>query len=198
MSKIWDILKKVGSSVIENVVPGGSLVIDAVNAFLPDDSKLPATATGLQAYSAVMSLPAEQQAEVFNKQLDVDLTFIKESSATMQAMLTADATNPQSTRAKIAWWAFVFTAVFSGIVGAVIVWAYGFAIYKQDADLVKQVVDGWPFVLAILTAVTGTFSLLLRAYFGILQKEHEQKVAGATGNFKPGAIESIIGAMSRR
>ncbi|BAV81068.1 hypothetical protein [Vibrio phage CKB-S1] len=198
MSKVWDILKAVGTGVIANVVPGGAGVIELVNTFLDDDKKLPANATGQQAQDAINTLPPEAQSQLLNKQLDIRLEDIKQSHDTLRTMLTSDATSTHTTRPWIAKWSFVFTAVFSGVVGAIVIGAYAWAIGTRDADLVKAVTDGWPFVLAVMGAVTGTFSLLLRAYFGLLSKEHEQKVGAASGNFKPGAIATIMGAIGKR
>ncbi|AAQ96494.1 hypothetical protein [Vibrio phage VP16T] len=195
MTNVWDIVKAVGSAVISEAVPGGGLVLDAINYFLDDDKKLPLTATGAQAQAAIKALSPEQQSALLAKQLDVKIEDIRQSHDTLRTMLDADKDNPQTTRPWIAKWAFVFTALFSGVVGAVVIGAYAYAVGKQDVELVKAIMDGWPFVLAVLTAVTGTFSLLLRAYFGMLSKEHECRVGAATGNYKPSAMSGLIAAM---
>ncbi|AAQ96558.1 hypothetical protein [Vibrio phage VP16C] len=195
MTNVWDIVKTVGSAVISHAVPGGGLVLDLINGFLDDDKKLPVTATGEQAMRAIQSLDPAQQSALLSKQLDVKIEDIKQSHDTLRTMLNADKDNPQTTRPWIAKWAFVFTALFSGVVGLVIIVAYAYAVYRQDVELVKAIVDGWPFVLGILTAVTGTFSLLLRAYFGVLTKEHENRIGAATGRYKPSAISGLLAAM---
>jgi len=59
---LGDILKTVGSGLIKTLVPGGGLLIDAVNGFLPDDKKLPNTATGQDAQNAINTLTPEQKA----------------------------------------------------------------------------------------------------------------------------------------
>ena len=74
---LGDILKTVGSGLIKTLVPGGGLLIDAVNGFLPDDKKLPNDATGEQAQSAIDSLPPEQRASVLKKEYDVKIEQIK-------------------------------------------------------------------------------------------------------------------------
>ncbi|AUR81594.1 TMhelix containing protein [Vibrio phage 1.009.O._10N.261.51.C9] len=198
MASVWEVVKTVGAGVISSVVPGGGAVIDVINMFLDDDKKLPATATGQQALDAIESLPPEAQVQVLNKQLDVKLEEIKQPHDSLRAMLTANATSTHTTRPWIAKWSFVFTAIFSGVVGLIVVCAYAYAVYKRDAALVAAVVDGWPFVLAVMGAVTGTFSILLRAYFGLLSKEHDAKVGAATGTFKPNAIASIMGALAKK
>ncbi len=198
MASVWEVVKTVGAGVISSVVPGGGAVIDVINMFLDDDKKLPATATGQQALDAIDSLPPEAQVQVLNKQLDVKLESIKQSHDSLRAMLAANANSTHTTRPWIAKWSFVFTAIFSGVVGLIVVCAYAYAVYKRDAALVAAVVDGWPFVLAVMGAVTGTFSILLRAYFGLLSKEHDAKVGAATGTFKPNAIASIMGALAKK
>ena len=96
--KLWDIVKTVGGSVVRNAVPGGGLLVDVVNEFLPDDKKLPAEATGSDIASAVDSLPAEQRAQLMAREFDVDITQIQESNSTLRAMLDADTKTPHTTR----------------------------------------------------------------------------------------------------
>ena len=61
--KLLDILGKVGGAVVKTMVPGGGLIIDVVNEFLPDDKKLPADATGSDMQAAVDKLPPDQRAQ---------------------------------------------------------------------------------------------------------------------------------------
>ena len=198
MAGFWDILKKVGTGIIANVVPGGAGMIELANTLLPDDKKLPADATGEQAQNAVMALPPEKRAEIMALEFEVELTEIKESHDTLRTMLTADATSTHTTRPAIARQAFAFSCWFNGFAGGVVLLAYAYAVYKQNATLLTAIVDGWPFVLAVMGAVTGTAAIIVRAYFGVLTKEHEQKVGAATGNFKPSAVASIMQAVGRR
>ena len=186
---IWDIVKKVGTGIISNA-PGGSLVLGAVNALLPDDKQLPTNATAEQLGDAVSSLPPEQRAEIMAKEFEVDITHIKESHSTVRAMLESDAKNPHSTRPYIAKHSFHILALVSAVI--VSLWAYG--IYTNKADLVKAVTDGWPFVLA----VTMPFSVLLQAYFGVLKREHKNKLDAAGGHAAPSGVAGMISAVLRR
>ena len=79
---IWNIVKGVGAGVISSV-PGGSLVLSAVNALLPNDKQLPNTATGEQLGNAVSNLPPDKQAEILSKEFDVDITQIEQSNSTL-------------------------------------------------------------------------------------------------------------------
>lgn len=75
--KLLDIIKKTGSSIIRDVVPGGGILIDAVNTLLPDNHKLPSTASGKDVENAITSLPPEQRAALLERQFDVDEALIK-------------------------------------------------------------------------------------------------------------------------
>ena len=99
---ILDIIKTVGSEIVRNVVPGGSLIVSAVNAFLPSGKKLNDSATGSDLQSAIDSLPADQRARLISQQFDVDQTWIKESGSTLRAAIEADTKTPHTTRPKIA------------------------------------------------------------------------------------------------
>lgn len=181
---LWDIAKTVGTGIIRNVVPGGSAIIDTVNAFLPDGGKLDGNATGEDIASAVQSLPAEQRVELMAKQFEVDITQIKESNSTVRVMLESDSANPHSTRPKIALGSF-YVIAFT-IVITIAMWAYGVAI--KDANLVKTVMDGWPFVVGVIAPLVT----LLWAYFGVLKQEHKQRMDAAGGRSTPSGIAGIL------
>lgn len=170
---LWDIIKTAGSAVISATVPGGAAVISLVNAVLPDDKKLPETATGDQVRGALSSLPPEQQSELMNKQFDVDITQIKESGSALRTMLESESKSTHSSRAFIAKGSFLAVAFIS----CALVIGWFFAVLTKDASLVKSVMDGWPFVAAI----TGFFTALLRAYFGILKGESKNRLDTASG-----------------
>ncbi len=188
--KIWDIVKTVGSGIIREVVPGGGLIVGAINALLPDDKKLSANATGEDVKSAVNSLPPEQRASVMEKEFDVDITQIKESHSTVRAMLEADTKSPHTTRPYIAKGAFHVVA-FTVIV-VVAVWAYGVSI--KDAALVKAVMDGWQFILAAI----GPFVVLLHSYFGVLKHEQKNKLDAANGAAIPASITGLLASVLSR
>lgn len=189
--KLWDIVKTVGSAALQVALPGtGSLIVGAVNELLPDDKKLPAGATGDDVIRAIASLPPEQQASIMEKEFDVEITQIKESNSTVRAMLESDAKNPHSTRPYIAKGAFHVVAF--AVIVAISVWAYG--VFIRDDDLVKAVMDGWQFVLAVI----GPLVTLLWAYFGVLKQEHKNRLDAANGSSTPGGIAGILSTVLKR
>lgn len=183
---LWNIVKTVGSGIISTMVPGGPLIVGAINAALPDDKRLPANATGLQAQDAISALPAAERVQIMDKQFDVDITQIKESHSTVRVMLESDAANPHTTRPYIAKHSFHVIAFT--ICLTVILWGYG--IYKADTDMVKTITEGWPFLLSAI----GPLVVLLQAYFGVLRKEHKQKMDAANGAAPPSGLAGLISA----
>lgn len=181
-----DVVKTVGSGVL-SVIPGGSAVLGVVNAFLPDEDKLPDNATANQVNAAVSNLTPGQRAEIMHKEFEVDITQIKESHSTVRAMLEADAKNPHSTRPYIAKHSFHLIAVISLITA--LMWAYG--VGAENDMLVKTVMNGWPFVLAIVSP----FVVLLKAYFGILKQENKNKLDAAQG-ITPTPIKGFAGVVN--
>jgi len=184
MSSLWDIVKTVGSGIISTAVPGGPLVVAAINAVLPDDQQLPETATGAQAQDAIATIPAEQRAALMDKQFEVELTTIRESHSTLRTMLESDAANPQSTRPYIAKHAFHIIALTS----IVIMIAWGYAVLAGKVAMVKQIQEGAIFVVAL----NGTLATLLLAYFGSIRKEHKQKMDAASGVSPPAGIAGLV------
>jgi uncharacterized protein (DUF2342 family) len=182
--KLWDVIKTVGSGIIREVVPGGGILVDAVNEFLPDDKKLPGNATGGDVNNALQSLPPADQARLLDKEFDVDLAQIRQSNETVRAMLEADARNPQSTRPRIALGAFRVVAF--AVVVAVSAWGYG--VFKSG-DPLAAASASWPFILSVI----GPFVILLHAYFGVLRSEQKNRLEAASG--RTGAT-GLVGAIS--
>ena len=156
--KLWDIIKTVGSAAIQVALPGvGSGIVAAVNAFLPDDNKLPSGATGDDINNAVSRLSPDQQASLMEKEFDVSITQIKESNSTVRAMLESDVKNPQSTRPYIAKGAFHVIA-FS-IIATMSSWVY--AVFMKDEELISNIMDGWQFILAVIGPLVTLYGLTL-------------------------------------
>ena len=186
MSNIWDIVKTVGSTALKVALPGtGSAIVGAINAFLPSDEKLPDGATGSDAQRAISKLSPDAQAKVMAKQFDVDIERLRQRYGTVQTMLTADATMQQTTRPYIAKGAF--HVVSFAVLIAVSIWAYSVAV-KDDA-MMNAVNNGWPFILSVL----GPLVTLLLAYFGVLRKEHQNKLNASNGHPIVSGIASLFG-----
>jgi hypothetical protein len=191
MMKLWDIVKTVGSAALQVALPGtGSLIVGAVNEFLPQNKKLPAGATGDDIGAAISHLSPADQALIMEKEFEVEITQIKESHSTVRAMLDSDAKNPHSTRPYIAKGSFHVVA-FS-IIAIVSVWACG--VLSGDSAMTKAVVEGWPFILAAI----GPLVTLLWAYFGILKQEHKNRLDAANGGSTPGGVSGILSKILNR
>lgn len=188
--KLWDVVKSVGSAVVREVVPGGGILVDAVNEFLPDDKKLPGNATGKDIDAAVSSLPPDQRARVMEKEFDVDLAQIRQSNETVRAMLEADAKSPHTTRPYIAKGAFHVIAF--AVVVTVSAWFYG--VVTSDDTMIEAVTNGWPFVLAVI----GPFVVLLHAYFGVLRSEQKNRLDAANGSSTPPGLAGILSGIIKR
>jgi len=185
------ILTTVGSSLLKNVVPGVGIVLDAVNAFLPDDKKLDNNATGNQAIEAINSLPPDQQASVLSKQLDVEIIKEQEFTKVITALGEVDKTG-NSTRPEIA--KMMATVTCFAIVVSISVWAV--AVIGNKVATLGQLKDSWPLLVAIL----GTPTALLRAYFAMRSKEKKARYGmtqgnGSAGSAGIGGIAKMIGGI---
>ncbi len=176
---IWDIVKKAGKSALTSVLPGSGFVIDLVNEMLGDGDKLPSDATGEMLGAAIKTLTPEQQAQLLNREFDLEEKRIDANVALM--------TGPpaQVTRAWIAKWAFVLVAVVT--LAAVIVWGKA-AVWDKDVEVVAAVTDGWPFLAALLFP----FVAWLNRYFGILRQEQRDRLAAGNGSTPVGGFANII------
>jgi hypothetical protein len=182
---VWEIAKRVGSAALQVGLPGtGSLIVAAVNEFLPEGSKLPSDATGKDVESVVSQMPPPIRAALLEKQFDVEIVQIQESNSTVRVMLESDAKIPHTTRPYIAKQAFHVIAFVSVVV--VLIWAYG--VVMGEEEVVAAVMGGWQFILA----VTAPLVILLHAYFGILKQEHRQKLNAANGEITSSAIEKLM------
>ncbi len=178
--KLSDILTTVGSGLVSALVPGGPLLIAAVNEMLPDDKKLPANATGQQAASVINTLPADTRAQVLGKEFDVTI----EAHSTLRTMLETEQKSQQTTRPKIALGAF---HVVSFVI-IMVVSAWFIAVLQEDTETLSIIVDGWPFVLAAI----GPFVGWLNHYFGILKTEQKNRLDAATGNLNANGLTGVI------
>lgn len=82
--KLFDFAKKVGAGVIKEL-PMGNMILDGVNALLPNDVKLPTSATGEDLKSAIDSLPPAERARVMEAQLAVDEKLVEARGAVVIA-----------------------------------------------------------------------------------------------------------------
>ncbi len=183
------IAARVGTSLLKNIIPGAGLIIDTVNAFLPEDQKLDSSATGQDLTSAVNSLPPEHQAQVLSKEFDVEIAEIESHAKIVEALSKAD-TAGSSTRPKIALmmaWLLTFSvSIFIGV------WAISIGFEK--VAVLKELNDSWPMILAVL----GPVIALLRSYFGMRSGEKKARYSAVTqtppqGNFLMDIVKAFKG-----
>lgn len=187
--KLFSILSKVGTAVVKNVVPGGEMIIGAVNELLPDDKKLPTTASGDQISQALDTLPAAERLQLLERKFDVQETQIRQENETLREFLRAEAASPHTTRPQIARRAFwVVTAVTLAIVCAWLV-----SVIKGDTETVSAIMEGWPFVAALI----GPFVVWLNQYFGILSRESRNRLNASIGQPSETGITGLLQAFKK-
>lgn len=179
------ILKTAGTAILKSVVPGGGLIIDLVNGFLPGDKKLSSTATGADVQAVIDALPPEQRTALLSKELDVEIVEAQEWTKTMGVLAEADKVGA-STRPSIAkMMAYVvsFSVLFFST-------SLSVAILTGDSEIVKQLEGTWPLALAILATPTA----LLHSYFALRSKEKKSRYEMAGAPESVGVIGNIISA----
>ena len=181
------ILKKAGSAVISSVVPGGGLIVDLINEFLPDEKRLPKTATGLDAQNAVDSLPPEARMQLMAKELDVEIAEVNAWASVQQSLAEADSAG-SSSRPQIAnrmsW--LVVLQVSS------LTFAIMFGAVTGDDRVLIALSNSWE----MLTASMGIPSMVLLQYFGKRTKEKIERYNLAMGQQAPTlgtAIKALVG-----
>lgn len=185
--KLKDIISKVGGEVFKNAVPGGGILLDVVNEFLPNGQRLDKGATGSDVRAQIEKLPAGLQASLYGKEFDVEAEQIREGNATLRAMIEAERQSPHTTRPFVIKGSFLVVAFV--VVLCVTVWAYG--AVSGNTALVEVIARGWPFVLSAI----GPFAVLLRAYFGVLQSEHRDRLSAVTGQPTGGLLTRLLGKL---
>lgn len=92
-----------------------------------------------------------------------------DSRASVQKqMLLSEGASKHTTRPKIAMGAFRLVAFIVILIGS----GYFYGVVTGDSEMVGVIIDGWPFVLALLAPMVGW----LNAYFGILRKESNDRM----------------------
>ena len=187
--KLGSVLAKVGSAIFKSVVPGGGLIVDMINGFLPDDKKLPNDATGEQISSGVMAIPPDQRAQLLSKEIDVELAEINSWTQIQGSLAEADKSGA-STRPRIAMMmAWIITLSILAFSSILVV-----AIARNHVDMVKALADGWVLMLTIIATPTA----LLRAYFGMRSKEKKSRYGAATGQpAQPNLLMGVIDAIRK-
>lgn len=121
---------------------------------------------------------------------ELEATIFKERGETMRAAINADKDNPHTTRPKIALGAFRLVSFVTIVV--VSMWAV--AVWNADAAMVKIIVEGWPWLVAIIAPFVGW----LNSYFGILRKEQADKLSASTGQAPLSGIASVVSGFFKK
>jgi hypothetical protein len=190
---LLSIAKAVGTGVVSTMVPGGPAIVAAVNAFLPKESALPATATGTDIINVASSLPVADREKFYDMQFDVQLETIKQEGETARTMLMTEATTPHTTRPYIAKGSFQLIAVCTFLIVA----GWLIAVIMKDKNMVAAITAGWPWVVGLL----APFVTLLYRYFGVLKTEQAQKLDAANNSPANGlasAVGGIIKALKKQ
>lgn len=182
--KLLNILKEVGGGILKSVIPGSG-IIGAVNNILKG-KPLSNDATGDDVSRAIAQLPDGDRIKLLDREFDVKIEKLK----TIQAMLSADAITPHSTRPYIAKHSFHIIAIVTLIIS--IMWAYG--VGTGDEIMIKAIMEGWPFILSI----TAPLVVLLQAYFGVLKSEQKNKLDASNGVSHAEGLGAFIGNIFKR
>lgn len=170
--KLFDAIKGPLLTAVSTVIPGGPLILGAVNAMLPDDEKLSDSATGADIRNAVNQLAPEQRASLMEKQLDVEIAEIESWQGIQASLAQADAAG-SSTRPYIA----VLMAWCVILVISIFICIWGYAVVKNHVLTLEALNDAWP----MMTVLIATPTALLRSYFGMRTKEKTARYSAASG-----------------
>lgn len=172
----------IGTGLLSST-PLGLAALPIINAFLPDDKKLPVDATGDQAQAAVKSLPPIEQSKIELAEINLEVEQERGRTERYKAMCESDG---QETRAKTVNKAMNALITLSLIFVCAISY-----VYIQEGAKVAFSYE----LAAVYGVVTSTFAYVVRAYFGDLRAETKSR--HATIDDKPRA-ESLISALLKR
>ncbi len=184
---LGSILKKAGSAVISSVVPGGGLIVELINEFLPDDKKLPGTATGTDAQNAIDGLTPELRLQLLTRKLDVEIAESNDWAKVQSSLAQADATG-NTTRPKIA----LMMAWLVVLQVTVVALSIGYSAVTQQDETIRVLSESWQ----MFTASMGIPTAVLLQYFGKRTKEKIERYNLSMGNAKApfvNAIKSVLG-----
>lgn len=155
---IKDILLTIGTGLLSST-PLGLAALPVINALLPKDKQLPATATANQAKDVIKHLDPGQAYKIEMAEIDLLVEEEKGRTERYKAMCSSDG---QTTRALLVNKAMNTLILLSLIFVSAIAYVY----MTEGA----QVAFSYELSLAFIT-VTGTFAYVVRAYFGDLRTE---------------------------
>ena len=180
--KFKDILNFAGN-VTSVVAPPVGMAINAINAMLPSDEKLPDDATVNDIKKKYEALPESDRTALYEKELELEITDSNNWREIQEALSKADAAN-SSTRPYIA----VIMAWTVVIAINITVGAFAICLAFSNTDGIAAIQNAWSFILAVL----GTPTVLLRSYFGMRTEEKKARYALAGGEPQVSGLQSLI------
>jgi hypothetical protein len=186
--KISEIIKA-AATIGAPFFPALAATIRVVNAFLPDDKRLPDTATGSDVDVAIKGLPADRQVELLNADIDLEKTKVIENTKVTQALAEVDKAGA-STRPAIAK-SFSRTVCFVVILIASM-WAY--AVLAGKNELLEIIIDSCLMIVALIAPLLA----VIRSYFGLRTDEKNTRQHTANGLASPlKGVASFISAIRK-
>lgn len=180
---ILNVLKTVGTGLLSSH-PLGVAAIPVINAFLPKDKQLNNNSTGTDAQSTIDTLPAAARESLLLARINLKVEEERGRTTRYEAMCTADG---QETRAKLV----------NKAMNHLIILTYIFVLATAYVYVTKGAEQAFSYAMAtVFLTVTGTFTYVVRAYFGDLRTETQSRhgvESGAPSN--PGGIAGIISAI---
>lgn len=179
-------LLDIGAGILGTANPLVGAGIKLVNKFLPEDKKLPETATNGEVLDAVNSLPPEQRISLMEKELEVEIQEIKSHSENLKTLAEVDM-NGSSTRPFIALmmsWVIVLTVL-------PLAWAFSYAIIMDQTSLMEKIADNYMLVLVLI----ATPIWVVKAYFGHRTEEKKARYA-LSANQLVAQNQSVLGTIA--
>ena len=178
---LMSVLKSVGTGLLAST-PLGVAALPVINAFLPKDKQLDTQSTGADAQSAVDGLPPSARESLLHAEINLKVEEEHGRTARYQAMTASDG---QETRAKIVDKAMNTLIGLSVIFLSFVGWVY----VDKGADKALSYE-----LVALFLSVTGTFTYVVRAYFGDLRTETQSRHASIDD--KPQAAKGLAGLVA--
>ena len=170
------------------VIPQLGAITGIVNAFLPDDKKLPIKASPQDVAAAYNNLPPEAQQQA-DARARVELAHIQAEVSQLDAMVSVESAG-SNTRPRIAY--MMAATVVIAVLVMMTLWTR--AVWVGDSEALAQLAGSWELMLAIL----ATPSVLLRAYFGMRTREKQSRYAAALGQDVQTGVIATVGKLLKR
>jgi len=178
-------LLNIGATVLGTANPVVAGGIKIINTLLPEDKKLPESASNGQVLDAASSLSPDHRLALMEKELDIELAEIQSHTDNLRVLADVDKSG-SSTRPYIALmmsWVIVLSVL-------PVSWAYAYSLIANKADLMQSISQNYMILLVLL----GTPIWVVRAYFGHRTEEKKARYA-LSANQTVAQNQSVLGAI---